>query len=265
MHHRWDAQYNVPNRIIKALYEYHPRCRLYIRVVPGDDTAVVLPRLRYVSCLHSLIVNFSSEQLQAYVELLLIASNCRNLKGLAIQSVTGFGDQFQNLGLRSEGLRALEIDQVVPHDTRLTDNIDCSALERLSVNSLSFFLFRNATARLKGLRSLRIDRCWSYDWLLEPFKSFLHTCLVLEELDLTGFTAQSDVFLFQHLGKTLKRLRLHEHEDPSGICRRRVLSISEIEDLGRNCPRLRRLGLDVAYDGCWVSLELRNNRWPSKC
>ncbi len=104
----------------------------------------------------------------------------------------------------------------------------------------------------------RVDRCWSYSWLLNTFKDLLHDCLTLEELDLTGFTGQLDVEVFKHLGKTLTTIRLHEDEDCSGLCRRRVLSNTEIEDIGRYCPGLRRLGLDVAYNGSWVSLA-----WPS--
>lgn len=116
--------------------------------------------------------------------------------------------QFQNLGLRSSCLRDLELEQVASQDMKLSDGLDCSALERFSINNLSFLLFRHAGARLQGLRSLRVDRCWSYDWLLESFKPFLCGCSALEDLDLTGFTAQLDEGLIKHLGKTLTTLRL---------------------------------------------------------
>ena len=252
-YNRWDAQYNIPKRIIKALHDHHSHCRLYTRIVHRDDATRTLSYLRNSPCLYSLIVNLGGHQLQAYTELQNVTSSCRNLKGLAIVSVTPNGDQFQYRGLWSSGLRALEFDEVVGHDTEFTKYLDCSALERLSVNSLSFFLFHDAHVRLRGIRSLRVDRCWSYHWFLPNFKKFLYTCSGLEELDLTGFTALFDAELFEHLGKTLKALKLHEHEDPSGVCRRRVLSDTEIQVLGRSCGRLCHLGLDVAYNGSWVS------------
>lgn len=198
-------------------------------------------------------MKLGGDQLQAYRELQCVVSTCPNLKGLAISSAESVGDQFHNLRLRSSGLRALEFDQSLGQDTERSDDLDCSALERFSVTSLSFFHFRNAGARLRGLRSLRVENGGSYDWLLPTFNIFLHSCPALEDLDLTGFTDQFEEGLFKHLGKTLITLRLHEHEVPSGLCQRRVLSDAEIRDLGRYCPKLRRLGLDIAYSGSWVS------------
>ncbi len=163
------------------------------------------------------------------------------------------GQFWTNLGLRSSALQALELDQAIANIEDLSDDLDCSALERFSINSLSLFL--SADARLRGLRSLRVDKGLSFDRLERTFKLFLHSCPALEDLDLTGFTAQFDEGLFKHLGKTLTTLRLHEHEDPSGLCQRRVLSHAEIQDLGRYCCKLRRLGLDIAYNGRWVSLS----------
>lgn len=110
------------------------------------------------------------------------------------------GQFWTNLGLRSSALQALELDQAIANIEDLSDDLDCSALERFSINSLSLFL--SADARLRGLRSLRVDK---------------------------GF--------------------------PSGLCQRRVLSHAEIQDLGRYCCKLRRLGLDIAYNGRWVSLS----------
>ena len=184
--------------------------------------------------------------------------------------------QIEDTGLRSSGLRALELDQFVSIDTGVTENLDCSSLGRLSVNSLSFLPFRNAAVRLRGLRSLRVDLDWARGFcVLENFRGFLFTVSALEELDLTGYisgydtehqdtgcfdternnTERYDTELFEHLGKTLNILRLHERENPSRVCRRRVLRNDEIQHLGRSCRKLQRLGIDLAYNGLWVSLE----------
>ncbi len=86
--------------------------------------------------------------------------------------------------------------------------------------------------------------------------AFLYSCTSLEELDLTGFTACFGPPLLEHLGKTVKTLRLHEYECEAGLQRRSVLSPEVISVLGVKCPYLEILGLDIAYQGHWVNWQV---------
>lgn len=87
---------------------------------------------------------------------------------------------------------------------------------------------------------------------LDQLSGFLYQCNSIEELDLTGATVCMDAQLLEHLGKSLKVLRLHEYESKLGPQRRRILSEEQIEALAVQCPNLDILGLDIGYQGQWV-------------
>lgn len=77
---------------------------------------------------------------------------------------------------------------------------------------------------------------------------FLEQCMKIESLDLTGcvdFINRGHVQVWEHLGNTLRSLRLHEVEQESGIDHRPILSILEMQNISHCCRKLRSLGTDM--------------------
>ena len=140
----------------------------------------------------------------------------------------------------------------LPNFTRWPD------LERLSVVQPATFLWH--LSGLSSLRSLQLDvPPWQPNDLV---KDFLLQCDRLEVLDMTGFDCiypLDEGDLFSKLGKTLRLLRLHQHESYVSIFRRRILDDSRLALLAKQCPKLRSLGLDLE---CELKLaHVANNDW----
>ena len=82
-----------------------------------------------------------------------------------------------------------------------------------------------------------------------PLFAFLQRCNCLEELDLTDYddfetwTSPSARTVFSHLGKTLKKLRLHGSEPPDTP--KTYIGKKELGLLAEVCPRVTSLGLDL--------------------
>ena len=135
--------------------------------------------------------------------------------------------------------------------TNLAAMTDMSRLKNVSILNVSSI----PALSCEGLRSLQIalnDQRLDDRSDLDQMSEFLYRCNSLEELDLTGATVCMDPQLLEHLGKSLKVLRLHEYESKVGPQRRRILSEEQIEALGVQCPNLDILGLDIGYQGQWV-------------
>ncbi|KAL6718584.1 hypothetical protein ACLMJK_004676 [Lecanora helva] len=131
---------------------------------------------------------------------------------------------------------------------RLTDVSELKSLSILDASSIPELL------GLVNLRSLQIalNEAWlGHQNILDPLTAFLHQSVLLEELDMTGATSIVDNELLEHLGKSLRVLRLHEYESRVGLQCRQVLSRDQLQLLGTQCPKLEELGLDFGYQGEW--------------
>ena len=120
-------------------------------------------------------------------------------------------------------------------------------LERLSTTDTSFL--PGLAPQLTGLKSLQIRLKEGGDETIRSaLWSLLEQCNQLTCLDLTGCTADINVQqarLWEHLGKALVSLRIHQDEIPDAYLERPILSITTMEIIADNCQRLRSLGLDI--------------------
>ena len=137
-----------------------------------------------------------------------------------------------------------------PDLAAVTDPSKVKILSMLDVYSIPVLL------SFESLRSLSLafnDQRTDIDGDSNRLTGLLYQCAFLEVLDLTGATRCMDAQLLTQLGQTLNGLRLHEHEMYSGPQLRPILSLGQVEALGTQCPKLDELGLDIGYQGEWVS------------
>ena len=109
-----------------------------------------------------------------------------------------------------------------------------------------FTVLPRFTQSLVALKTLRLDLTYMTNKSLVP--NFLLDCSRLEALDLTSYVFVPSRFerhVFTHLGKTLRSLKLHQHENSTGKRRRTVLDKTSLDLIAETCPRLRSLGLDL--------------------
>lgn len=99
-----------------------------------------------------------------------------------------------------------------------------------------------------NLRVLQLDLNCMFD--KTPLMAFFSRCNHLEELDLTEYDFRpgpNERSVFSHLGKTLRKLRLHENE--ASDTPRTTLGKEALDMLAETCPKLRALGLDLMGNG----------------
>ena len=128
---------------------------------------------------------------------------------------------------------------------------DPGTLRNLSISNVSEI----PELSCEELRSLKIalnDQCPRDSRRIDRLSQLLFRSHYIEDLDLTGATVCMDAQLLDHLGKSLKSLRLHEFESELGPQRRPILSAEQVEALAIHCPNLEILGLDIGYNGQWV-------------
>lgn len=190
-----------------------------------------------------------------------MAYSCPNLSRLSITIEHGSDRseaehlQWQDHTHRPLVLHTLELDGFCPGvagGSALAVMTDVSSLEHLSIVNVPSVPSLDC-GNLKSLRIALNGNQNDDSAEVTRMTAFLYLCKFLEELDLTGFTTCFDPRTFEHLGKSLKILRLHEYERKTGLQLRPVLSPEAILTLGVKFPRLDILGLDMAYRGQWVS------------
>lgn len=254
---RWGSGHSIPKPILDNLVNFSPQTHLHYEILGVFDTFVALSDLRSNFTLVSLAVILSNGHVKAFSELQVVAHSCPNLKRLSITMKPHDnepGPQWQDVPGKCLRLSTLQLDGCCSGTTGVTDlaaMTDISRLENVSILNVSSIPILGC----EDLRSLqitlhdqRVDDCSDLDRMTE----FLHRCNSIEELDLTGATVCMDAQLLEHLGKSLKVLRLHEHESRLGLQHRRILSDEQIEALGVQCSNLDVLGLDIGYQGQWV-------------
>jgi hypothetical protein len=144
------------------------------------------------------------------------------------------------------------------HQDRWFNSFNWSMLTHAVFTCASFITILGD--QLTGLRSLKLHLpFFSCGGILcsqqvnrEHIKNFLLTCSRLSELGLLNITQVVDEELFHHLGSSIKSLKLHDHED---FDKRHVLDVNQLQQLGRYCPLIRKLSIDISYENGWVSTE----------
>lgn len=253
----WDAQYPIVSWLLDMLRSCHPGCKMYIRHPPNQDAARTLSRLQNLPNLHALDASLLDGQIQAYKVLgkLLASSSIKEF------TFTSPVEQIDLVRVLSKlpgplHLRSLEINGLI---------LDLSLYPIAWSQVTSLAIRTNASCFVglpcfDNLRSLDL-RLWSVSEN-SFLDQFLQSCQRLEDLSLNAFrnpardwrTAQ-----WRHLGKTLLKLRLHDEErhhlmyegqDPMVDPSNSTLALIAME-----CPRLQSLGIELTFDGSWVSPE----------
>lgn len=254
---RWGSGHSIPKPILENLANLSPQTHLHYEILGVLDTSVALSDLRSNPTLISLAVILSNGHFEAFSELQVAAHSCPNLKRLSITIKPNDnepGPQWQDVPGKRLRLSTLQLDGCCSGVTGVSDlaaMTDMSRLKSVSILNVRFIPVLNC----EGLKSLQIalyDERLDDRGDLDQLSEFLYRCKSIEELDLTGATVCMDPQLLEHLGKSLKVLRLHENESTLGPQRRRILSREQIEALGVQCPNLDILGLDIGYQGQWV-------------
>ena len=247
----WDCQYEMHSWLSKALQEQRPHCQLYIRL-PRTPVSRTMPRLCDSPCLFALDVTLGGHQFHLIKELRKVLFSTPNLRHLTIDSDS---EHLERLGYRRQEnveplrLRSLELYGLIPDGIGYT--IVWPMLERLSLDNVSslpsgmwdFSGLKSLKLRIEGIReSLLLD-------------TVLQSCKRLEALDLSGrisSIAENDIW--ERVGKTLTKLRLHEENVLDRVGSPAVLYSIVMGCIAGHCRNLRSLGLDLECNGKeWVS------------
>ena len=252
----WDAQYPILSWLLKALEREQPRCVLYIRHPPSQDSAQTLPRLCGSPRLFALAVTITTGQFQAFRDLQNVIYSAPNLQDLTIVSTfnstqsSSYQEQGQSEPL---SLRSLELCGRIFDTFKLP--VVWSMLERLSIGSLSYL--PSLIPDFSGLKSLQLRVRNSDESVL--LGVVLKGCKKLEVLDLAGCISSiqtAEEGFWESIGKTLIKLRLHEEEALNRAREGALLSPTVMECVAIHCRKLRSLGLSLECDGQeWVSLN----------
>ena len=137
-------------------------------------------------------------------------------------------------------------------------------LRRLSITNLSF-LVPNLALDPMALRSLHIrlpGHITQSSEQISAFRSFLFQCHRLEDLDVDGAINVFNEPLLAAIGRNLLYLRL------KNLLYVRFQEVQTLPIMGdfsspavisRNCPNLRKLGIDIGHSRRWVDWVSLNN------
>ncbi len=268
----FDHDFGMLPTVLKALHKHHPRCRLGVSLPARMDPVSPLSPVANSPCLYSLTIAIQDKQYLACGELIRIATTCTNLKVLKILSFN-VTMPYRCLYLASPGegdavmrLDSLDLDGPIfypgeheyvrtKQETSPFDFVDLPSLRRLSLTHFEHMLAMPSTSINLRYLSFNPAKNWGSD-LSDKIKALLPTIFAdqrLEELYLTGCTDVLSIVSMKPLKDSLKRLKIHENEDESATCVRRVFSAVEIQTLGETLTNLEYLSLDVNYNREWVS------------
>lgn len=274
----------MPASLLDDLKTYQSRCRLSIDGFANYERHGSAPPLVYLSdllalhsspCLVSLAVGIPIEEPKLFAELHDAVLSCLSLKTLLIHAFA-IGDMppysltdcpwVPKPGQRTTypDLRRLELRNIcicAGDSRRWLGLFDWSSLSHAAFTCGSFTeALGEQLTNLKGLK-MRLPSKYSHYAVgcresHESFKRFLFMLHQLEELDLTSGTLVLDEEMFRHLGRSLKRLRLHESGTQTG---RPVLLDHQLKQLGSYCPLIRRLAIDIDHERTWVMVAFKTH------
>lgn len=181
---------------------------------------------------------------------------CTSISDLAIATCVG-GISPEQIYSASKPLHLQSLEIYGSIRELWTLNIEWSHLTRLVLHAgIQLNLVDNEPSlELSGLKSLELEI-----GATEILDSVLQSCQRLETLSLTGDMSHVrgwETSRWQRLGRSLTKLRLCEtstdfyspiDDTPEMLCD------STLRLIAQECPKLRSLGIDLDYDGFWVSL-----------
>ncbi|PGH04439.1 hypothetical protein AJ79_07096 [Helicocarpus griseus UAMH5409] len=264
----WSAQPRVPAKILQALTTYQPQCDMQVALrkdtvfygsfYPPLDSVESIRRLRDFKNLVSLGIALPSRQRDHFVELQKAVFDSRKLRSLSIYAIArplnDWSPTFVTEYLWDRSRREV----YCPLLAQLHLYNFC-ALRTFTCASLVTYLNR----RLPGLNSpyLHLEsqpvgscKC-SVEFDRKRIKEFLLGCDRLSELRLINCTVAADEQLFAHLGKSFRSLKLHEYEKKNQpdipFSTKTCLDRGSLKNLGKSCPLLRNLCIDVNHEDEW--------------
>jgi len=268
VYNRWRPCLPMPSipmtkNMLETIVTSCPDCHLCVEIFATPGMYVTLSEMRSNTCLTSLAVTVGGAMFQAFTELQLTVYSCPSLRTLSVTiGPTGQAPEespmkWMDYSDQPLTLHTLKLDGFCPKATNgsaLAMVTKVSALRHLSIINV-FHVPNLDCENLRSLRVVPVETDFDVPQEMTWMTQFLHSCKFLRVLDVTGFTKCFDPPLLEHLGKTLKCLRLHQYESRSGLQRRPILSSDAISTLGITCPHLDFLGLDIAYQQQWVCLK----------
>ncbi|KAF7509912.1 hypothetical protein GJ744_007226 [Endocarpon pusillum] len=107
--------------------------------------------------------------------------------------------------------------------------------------------FEAAPALLTNLKhlSLNLSGVITHSEIPRLLEGYLATCAPLETLSLWSWMGVVSIDAILKHGTTLKKLELHEREASIFNDRRRLLSVEDVRRIGKGCPHLEDLTLDL--------------------
>jgi hypothetical protein len=253
----------IPISLLDCLHTNRPRCRLRICKADRVDNANTLSRLSGSPILFALTAKLFNQNTTDFNELQNVVSNCPNLKELSVVSIPSNGDggggapQFRSSGAFAPKLHSLDLTYFafIPTEDHWINYADLSQLKKLRLAGDTFL--PALAPRMSALKSLRVSPSNRESPLINQY---LAKFKLLHKLNLWGYTKQFDRRLLEHLGQKLCILRLHDPTESYGERIRPVLSKADLEFIGKTCPHLKTLGIDINYEkddmkpneGSWV-------------
>lgn len=265
---RWDHESGILPSLLRRVHQYHLECLVDVSLPFRQDMMSVLALFPHSPCLHTLNLSLDYDQKRAFEALHLVISTCSGLRKLSLISRTplDLDDTTYNI-LRNRGHQALQLHtiEVAGPVVLLQESaqkcyaefVDWSLIKQISLmNPINLVLLTVKPVSLRALK-LGLDSVPELA-TIEAIKQLLCALFLnqrLEILEVSGHTSIAQAMtidMLEPLGQTLRCLKVHGNEDVSGLGKRSVYSMTEIERLGQAMKRLETLGLDINYDGHWV-------------
>lgn len=243
--------------LLNALHKHHLLCRMSVSLPARMFPVSPIPPVANSPCLYSLTIAIQDGQHLACGELIRRTTTCTYLKVLKILSFN-VTMPYRCLYLASprEGDAVMRLDSLdldgpifypgeheyirTKQETSPFDFVDLPSLRRLSLTHFEHMLIMPSTSINLRYLSFNPAMNWGSD-LGDKIKALLPSIFTeqrLEELYFTGCTDVLSIVSMKRLKDSLKRLKIHENEDKSAICKRRVFSTVEIQALGETLTSL---------------------------
>ncbi|KAK2813953.1 hypothetical protein FQN50_000354 [Emmonsiellopsis sp. PD_5] len=269
-----DFPYDIPQRVVDALENHQQKPSLFL----VDDNFIQLDRFygsQMVSGLDfTMDTNIVSGALleQPIHAAQQLVMSCPNLRSLALRiqyrwggcvmgrpmskASRGFSKQ---LAPNFPPLQELTLDDYRMRDKEWTyweENFQWNALSRLTLNHDNGVFLHNLGGLVQNLRNLELT-CFpdeTEDEYAEDqaLGKFLRSFSSLESIHLEGFAASAKS-LTSH--PNLLAVHMHIAEPRSykedEILNRPVFAVSDIQLLGRRCPKINDLSIDIARNEVW--------------
>lgn len=268
-----------PFPLLQALQTYHPQVKLYIwgyhreeeldHTDPAEQALAISPILRGIKCGawgHGGRTNIdlrtaAFQRIVANAPNLELASFSRGQTGCMVGPPTpevqvrereAAAKFFPNSRGPNTSVRKLVLDGFPLNKETLVEWGEHVSLPHLEDLKFSRGMpertyFEAAPALLTNLKhlSLNLSSASNYPEIPPLLEGYLATCAPLETLSLWSWMGVISIDTILKHGTTLKKLELHEREAQTLNCRRGLLSVEDVRRIGKECPHLEDLTLDM--------------------